>query len=87
MDTNRSEPRGRMAFLSSPGGWVFCGFAVLAGFYLLLEHRAHLFGALPYLLILLCPLMHLFMHRGHGHGGHAKPDNPATSGVDRRDGR
>jgi hypothetical protein len=28
-------------------------------------------GVLPYLLILACPLMHLFMHRGHGgHGGH-----------------
>lgn len=23
-----------------------------------------------YGLILLCPLMHLFMHGGHGHGGH-----------------
>jgi hypothetical protein len=23
-------------------------------------------GALPYLLFLLCPLIHLFLHRGHG---------------------
>jgi hypothetical protein len=23
---------------------------------------------LPWLLILACPLMHLFMHHGHGHG-------------------
>ena len=28
----------------------------------------HALGALPYLLLLACPLMHLFMH--HGHGGH-----------------
>jgi len=41
-------------------------FLAIAGFYLLTEHRAHLSGALPYLLLLLCPLLHLFMHRGHG---------------------
>lgn len=37
-------------------------------FYLLREHWSHLSGTWPYLLLLLCPLMHLFMH--HGHGGH-----------------
>ena len=34
-------------------------------FYLWTEHRAHLLGALPYLIFLLCPAMHLFMHHGH----------------------
>ena len=34
------------------------------------EHWGHALGTLPYLLILACPLMHLFMHRGHHqHGG------------------
>jgi hypothetical protein len=42
----------------------------VGGYFLLTEHRAHLFGALPYLLLLACPVMHLFMHKGHGHGGH-----------------
>jgi hypothetical protein len=50
------------------------GFAVLvtvAAFFLWTEHRAHLLGVLPYLIFLLCPLSHFFMHRGHGgHGGH-----------------
>lgn len=41
-----------------------------AGYFLLTEHRAHLFGALPYLLLLACLLMHFFMHRGHG--GHGR---------------
>jgi hypothetical protein len=45
------------------------GFFAVAGFFLLTEHRAHVFGALPYLLLLACPLLHLFMHRGHRHGG------------------
>ncbi|MBS88222.1 hypothetical protein CA262_06315 [Sphingobium sp. GW456-12-10-14-TSB1] len=37
-------------------------------FWLLRDHWGHALGALPYLLFLACPLMHLFMH--HGHGGH-----------------
>ena len=53
---------------SSPRNWVFWGFLAIAAFFLLSEHRAHLFGALPYLLLLACPLMHIFMHRGHGKG-------------------
>jgi hypothetical protein len=41
----------------------------IAAYFLLSEHRAHFFGALPFLLLLACPLMHVFMH--HGHGRHA----------------
>jgi hypothetical protein len=44
------------------------GFLFVAGFYLLKEHTAHTLGALPYLVFLACPLMHIFMHGGHGHG-------------------
>lgn len=53
--------------------WVLIGFFVIATFFLLTEHRAHLFGFLPFLLLLACPLMHFFMHRNHGsHGGSDK---------------
>ena len=41
----------------------------IAAYFLLSEHRAHFFGALPFLLLLACPLMHVFMH--HGQGRHA----------------
>ncbi len=41
----------------------------VALYFLLSEHRAHFFGALPFLLLLACPLMHMFMH--HDHGGRA----------------
>jgi len=51
-------------------------FGAIAAYFLLTEHRAHFFGALPFLLLLACPLMHLFMHHGHG-GRHGHPD-PAT---------
>lgn len=56
----------RRSFWRTPGGFVtlLCLFAVAA--YLFTEHRAHVFGVLPYLILLACPLMHLFMHSGHG---------------------
>ena len=51
-------------------GVAALGFGALIAFYLLTEHRAHVFGVLPYLLLLACPLMHLFMHHGgHHHDG------------------
>lgn len=58
--------------------WIV--FAAIAAFYLLSEHRAHLLGAMPFLLLLACPLMHLVMHGGHGHGG---SDGPADKGADK----
>jgi hypothetical protein len=53
----------------SRANWVLIGFLAIAAFFLLMEHRAHLLGILPWLLLLACPLMHLFMHRGHGGRG------------------
>lgn len=45
--------------------------AVVGGVYLVQRHWTHLSGNWVYLVLLACPLMHLFMHRGHGgHGGH-----------------
>jgi len=54
--------------------WVLLGFLAVAGFFLFTEHRAHLFGVLPFLLVAACLLLHLFMHKGHG--GKAGGDGP-----------
>jgi hypothetical protein len=47
------------------------------------EHLAHVVGALPLLILLACPLMHVFMHHGHGGHGHShhedKNPNPDMS--------
>lgn len=53
----------------------------VAGYFLLTEHRAHFFGALPFLLLLACPLMHVFMH--HGHDGHHHDDNEPKVGPEK----
>ena len=56
----------------SKGRWVFYGFLAIAVLLLFTGHRAHVLGILPFLFLLACPLMHLFMHHGHGgHGDHA----------------
>ena len=64
-------------FFRSPTGLALAVFLAIAAFFLLTEHTAHLFGALPFLLLLACPLMHLFMHGGHG--GH---DGPGGQGQE-----
>ncbi len=49
--------------------WVgACLFGAIAVFFLWDEHQAHILVALPYLFLLACPFMHLFMHHGHRHG-------------------
>ena len=65
---NRDRPRE--SFLASRTGLVLIGFLAIGGFFLVTEHGAHLLGALPWLLLLACPLMHIFMHHGHGGHGH-----------------
>ena len=56
---------------NSRAKWAFAGFAIIGAFFLLAEHRAHVLPFLPWLILLACPLMHVFMHGGHGgHGSH-----------------
>lgn len=79
---NDSKPKGFWGSRYAIGLLVL---GAIAAFFLLSEHRAHFFGVLPYLLLLACPLMHVFMHHGHGGHGHhhgrgepqAGPDKPS----------
>ncbi|MBC9175964.1 DUF2933 domain-containing protein [Pseudoroseomonas ludipueritiae] len=65
-------------------GIAVIGLALVAAFYVLREHYAHVFGVLPYLLLLACPLMHLFMHHGHGgHAGHGEVRDETKPGAER----
>lgn len=58
-------------------GAGFLVFGAIAAYFLLTEHLAHVVGLLPLLLLLACPLMHVFMHRGHGNHHHGDlPSHP-----------
>ena len=66
------QPRGSRFWLPL---LVFAG---AIGFLLLFEHRAHIPADAVFVVsfLLLCGVMHLFMHSGHGghgsHGGHSR---------------
>ena len=61
---------------------VFVLFVIIAGFFLVTEHGAHVIPYLPWLLLLACPLMHVFMH--HGHGGHHHGGSETEAPTDQR---
>ena len=67
--------------------WIFIAIIL---YFLITEHWAHIVPVLPWLLLAACPLMHLFMHRGHGHhGGHdhqPSSEQDASSNRDRNQG-
>lgn len=60
----------RPSFWRSPFGVAATLAAVAASVYLWLAHQDHVLALLPYAFLAACPLMHMFMHRGHGHGSH-----------------
>ena len=60
--SNNVNPQGL-----SRGTIIACIVLSVVGFLVYTGHGAHMLGLLPYLLILACPLMHVFMHGGHGH--------------------
>lgn len=69
---HKHEPENSGA-MKSKANIALIVFLIIGAFFLVTEHRAHLAGLLPYLpylLLLACPLMHLFMHGGHHHGSH-----------------
>ena len=76
-DYSRHEEQRKSGFAAPRTWFVLLGFLVIAGALLFTEHRAHVLGALIYLPLLLCPLMHFFMHGGHGghrhHGDYGGP--------------
>ena len=65
-------------------------FLIIGAYFLVTEHRAHLTGWVsywwPYVLLLACPLIHLFMHGGHGHGGHGSRDASNKTTNENEDG-
>ena len=68
MDNRRSPSRWR-----SPLGIFMLIAGAIGVYYLLTEHLTHVSQAIPYLVLLACPLMHLF--HGHGHSGHRGHDD------------
>lgn len=79
------EERSSSRNWSSINQWLlWIGLAAAVG-WLFFRHGAHLLELAPFLLVLACPLMHLFGHGGHhGHGKHSAPrqDESSSGGTD-----
>ncbi len=55
----------------SPSGIALLLFLGIITFFLVTEHWAHIIPSVPWLLLVACLLIHIFMHGAHGgHGGH-----------------
>ena len=74
---DHDEHTGKRGFFDSRANIVLVGFLAIGAYFLITEHGAHIIPFLPRLLILACPLMHLFMHHGH-HGGSNHSDGAAS---------
>lgn len=61
-----TEGDAESSWLRTRRGIALAFFGAGAAYFLLTEHLAHTIQALPWVILLLCPLMHVFMHRGHG---------------------
>ena len=72
---------GVQDWLFSRTGIVTICVLTILGLLVYTGHSAHLLGAVPYLLLLACPLMHIFMHGGHHHH---RGDHKRGSDEDRR---
>ena len=62
-------PTPAPSFWKSPFGVACTLVALAASAYLWFVHKDHVHALLPYDFMAACPLMHMFMHRGH-HGHH-----------------
>ena len=74
------QPNSRWSTASK---YVFLGFVLVAGYFLIAEHRAHVVQYLPFILLAACPLMHLFHGHG-GHGGHGRDEGSSGPADERR---
>ncbi|MBL4799427.1 MAG: DUF2933 domain-containing protein [Oleispira sp.] len=57
----------KASFWLSPRGLAALGMVGAASYFLLMEHSEHVWQYLPFLILLACPFMHMFMHKSHGH--------------------
>ena len=85
MSNSHSTVEKPLPFWKSRGGIVLGMLLVIAVFYVVNEHLAHAGQFLPYLILLACPLMHIFGHHhgGHGHSSHKQAETDSTKDEQR----
>lgn len=79
----------KTSFWFTSKGLAALGLIAAASYFLLMEHRQHVWQYLPLLILLACPFMHIFMHGGHGEGESKDEDDAGQDAYQRglQDGR
>lgn len=75
---------GKSGYWTSLHGLATLVLVGAALYFLFVEHGPHVLPYLPYLIILLCPLMHIFMHKSHGGQGHGEQHQQGADEAYRR---
>ena len=66
--------------LGSRLGLVMCLFISALGVYFLIIHTGHVLTIMPYMLLIACPLLHLFGH-SYGHVDHRHKSKSECSQI------
>lgn len=65
------RPKNKKPWWKTSSGMLLIVLFAFGGYFLVKEHAAHIGDNWIWLILLLCPLIHIFMHGGHGkHEGH-----------------
>ena len=78
MDEKTNPPSPRPPIWRTAPGRALLVASGVGAYFLLTRHFDHLLQAVPYLVLLACPLMHVFMHGHHGHGPHREDGTSDT---------
>jgi len=75
MNEHEHPSDGPRPFWKNKTGIVLIMLLAIGLFYLMREHFGHISANWPYLILLACPLMHVFGHNHGRHGQHSESPN------------
>jgi uncharacterized membrane protein len=75
MNDHEHPSDGPRPFWKNKAGVVLIMLLAIGLFYLVREHFGHISANWPYLILLACPLMHVFGHDHGRHGQHSESPN------------
>lgn len=70
MNYTHQAESNKISLFSKRTWWIIFVVGLVGLGSLFKNHTTHILSILPYLILLACPLMHIFMHGSHGGHNH-----------------